>query len=329
MTKLSASSAFLLRTARSAIGLRPVRLATAGWLLSVMVDCMTVDEALAEINALLGLSLRSEGPLSGGEQNGAHLLRTAEGRLMVLKLQPVAAKAERVLRAAPAVAYAAAGGWPVARWRWVGRLADGAAFVVQEHLVGQPVTHLDLQTVQTILAANQRQAGLAWTDAVDDSAQLQAVLDGDCTWKASVAGHTTAGADLISHGDDFVARAGAPAIPIDDVVHGDYSTSNMILTAHGEVAFVDCETIGKGSRVRDLADLHRQCFVHPGASTAAMSLIRAHACAVAGPQIFLTCTVAVSYNNLAWWVENKSKTEFDAACSRLHHLFNIVEQLVE
>jgi len=309
--------------------LRPVRLETAGWLLAVMVDCMTVDEALTEISAVLGLGLRLDGPLSGGEQNGAHLLRTAEGRLLVLKLQAVAAKADRVLRAAPAVAYAAEGGWPVARWLWVGRLANGTAFVIQEHLIGQPIAHLDRETTQTILAANQRQAGLAWTDAVDDSAQLQAVLDGDCTWKAAVARHTPAGADLISHGDEVVARAGAPAIPVDDVVHGDYSTSNMILTARGNVSFVDCETIGKGSRVRDLADLHRQCFVYPGASTAAMSLIRAHACAVAGPQIFATCTVAVSYNNLAWWVENKSKTEFDAVCSRLHHLFNAVEQLVE
>lgn len=286
-----------------------------------------MDETVAEISALLALDLRSHGALIGGEQNGAHLLRTAQGRWLVLKVQPEPSKAERVLRAAPAVAHAAAGGWPVARWLWVGRLANGAAYVIQEHLNGQPLTRLDRQTTQAILTANQQQGGLAWTDAVDDSAQLQAVVDGDCSWKTAVARHTAAGADLIAHGDHVVARAGAPEIPVDDVVHGDYSTSNMLLTDHGTVSFVDCETISKGSRVRDLADLHRQGFVHPGASHPAMDLLQAQACAVAGPQVFATCTVAVSYKNLAWWVDNRSLTEFDAACSRLQDLFRAVAQL--
>lgn len=46
--------------------------------MAAMVNCMIVDEVIAEINAVLGLDLRSEGPLSGGEQNGVYLLKTAE-----------------------------------------------------------------------------------------------------------------------------------------------------------------------------------------------------------------------------------------------------------
>lgn len=113
--------------------------------------------------------------------------------------------------------------------------------------------------------------------------------------------------------------------PRSDVVHGDYSSSNLLLDAAGsKVTLVDCQTVGYGSRVRDLADLYRQSFVYPNFRATGVGLLRAAAVAVEGPAVLAKCAVAVTYNNLAWWVEHKTPVEFDQACVRLHQLFDAV-----
>ncbi len=174
-----------------------------------------------------------------------------------------------------------------------------------------------------MIAANATQAGRALASAFDDSAQLEAVLSGDHPWKGLVAGSTAAAAALVEHGDQVVAWAGAAPIPTTDVVHGDYSSSNIVISATGRTArFVDCQTIGRGSRVRDLVDLYRQTFVYPHPANTGAARLRAAGIAAEGQPVFARCAVAVTYNNLAWWVENKTPAELDQACARLHHLFD-------
>jgi aminoglycoside phosphotransferase (APT) family kinase protein len=285
---------------------------------------VTWHSVLEEVNSGLRTRYRWQRQLSGGEQNGAHLV-TDGGRQAVLKWQPVQWKAQRLLQVFPAVTYAANGGWPVARWLEAGPLTGGGAFLLQEYVAGTPMSGLTSSAVSAVVAANSRQSGLGFPDAADDSAQLEAVLRGDCAWKSNVAGFTAAGAELVQRGDDVAAWAASAPIPVSDVVHGDYSSSNILLDAgSGTACFVDCETVGRGSRVRDLADLYRQSFVYPDASTSGRSLLRAAATAIAGPLVFAKCVVAVTYNNLAWWAERKTAAEFDQACGRLRQLFDDV-----
>jgi len=192
--------------------------------------------------------------------------------------------------------------------------------------VGTPLSSLGLGDVTAVVVANRRQTGLAFPDAADDSAQLEKVLSGEDEWKSSVANFTRAGAELVRHGDEIVAWAGAVPIPKSDVVHGDYSSSNILIDNAGSARFVDSETVSRGTRVRDLADLYRQSFAYPGVLVTGLSLLRAEASAVEGPQVFAKCAVAVTYNNLAWWVEHKTAMEFDQVCARLHRLFDDVHQ---
>ncbi len=277
---------------------------------------------LAEVNARVGSRYRWQRQLVGGEQSGAHLV-VEDDRLAVLKWEPAGWKAAQLLRAFPAVLHATDRGWPAARWLAAGPLTGGGAFVLQQHIEGTPMSEWDIDTVRAVIAANARQSGLGSGHAPDDSGQLEAVLSGDHAWKAHVAGFTAAGAVLVEHGDEIVAWAGRAVIPGSDVVHGDYSSSNILLDPHGSTAiFVDCQTIGRGSRIRDLADLYRQSFVYPSPGNTGSSLLRTAATAAEGPKVFAKCAVAVTYNNLAWWVENKPPAEFDEACARLHRLFD-------
>ena len=243
----------------------------------------------------------------------------------MLKRQRDPSRAERVLSAFPLIQYATDRGWPVARWLSSGRLADGTAFVLQEYVRGEPVTQRDVKMMAAILAANDSQAQLAHPDAFNDSAQLTAVSTNH-PWRTAVAQRSTSGAALVRHGDALTAIAGRHELPIDDVVHGDFGVTNMLVTDQG-IVLVDCETVGRGTRVRDLADLYRECFIYPGAPADAMDLLQTHATQLAGPHVFTACIVGVTYNNLAWWVENKSQTDFDIACTRAEQLFETCSAL--
>ncbi|MFD0483071.1 hypothetical protein ACFQ46_10730 [Kineococcus sp. GCM10028916] len=278
---------------------------------------------LAEVNARIGTHYRWCRRLDGGEQGGAHVV-VDRGRSVVLTWEPPGRRSDQLRRAFPVVVRAIAGGWAAARWLTWGELAGGGTFLLQEHVPGTPMTRLDLAAARAVLAANETQSGLAFPDARDDSDHLDAVLVGDHPWKADVAGFTPAGAALVRHGDEVVARVGRASIPRDDLVHGDHSSANVLLDRdRGELTatLVDCQTVGRGSRVRDLADLYRQTFLHPGVDGDGRDLLRAAACGVAGPAVFARCVVAVTYDNLAWWVEHRSAAEFDRACGRLHRLF--------
>lgn len=282
---------------------------------------------LREVSAVVGRELHMLRSLKGGEQGGADLVADAADRLFVLKRQPDPSRADRVLSAFPVVQYATGGGWSAARWLSSGRLAYGTAFVLQEYVSGEPVMRLDVRTMAAILAANDSQAELAHPEAFNDSAQLAAVST-DHPWRTAVAQRSTVGAALVRHGDALTAIAGRPELPIADVVHGDFGTTNMLVTDHG-VVLVDCETVGRGTRVRDLADLYRECFIYPGAPADAMDLLRAHATELAGPHVFTACVVGVTYNNLAWWAENKSETDFDLACKQAGQLFETCSALCD
>lgn len=280
---------------------------------------------LREVSDVVGRELSWRRRLAGGEQGGADLVCDPTGRLLVLKRQPDPSKAARMIDAVPVVQHATDHGWRAARWLGAGRLSDGTAVVLAEHVTGRPVTELDVATMTAVLAANDSQAGLAHPDGFDDSAQLAAVARSH-PWRSAVARRSTAGAALVSQGDAVMTAVGRPELPTGDVVHGDYSSSNFLLT-DGGIVVVDCETVGRGTRVRDLADLYRQCFIHPGAPAAAVDLLRAYAIRLAGPRVFTACVVAVTYNNLAWWAENKSATDFDVACGRAGQLLEACADL--
>lgn len=115
---------------------------------------------------------------------------------------------------------------------------------------------------------------------------------------------------------------GSETLPVDDVVHGDSSAANLLRDPAGRIRFVDTETVGRGTRVRDLADLLRQCALATWDSTEAEAVLADEALTIAGDGVFTTCLVAVSVNNPAWLAEHRTIEQFDDACSRVLDLFD-------
>lgn len=276
---------------------------------------------LAEVARATGRELRLLGQLPGGEQGGALLVEDADAHRFVLTVQHERWKAERLSAAAPVMRDAVARGWPAAAWLHTGSLSDGGAFIVQEHLDATPLTSLDADTARAVVAANRLQCGIGAPGAFDDSAQLLAVLT-DHPWRTAVANRSPIGRAVVDRGSRLHRTRGARVLPTDDLVHGDYSSGNVLRDTAGRIRFVDTETVGRGTRVRDLADLYRQDAIssHPGRAGA--QVLEQEAIAVAGTKVFTTCVAAVSLNNLAWWAEHRTPTEFDDACTGVLALFD-------
>lgn len=280
---------------------------------------MTPDaEQVARVSRATGAPLRLLRPLPGGEQGGALLVAAADGTRFVVTTADEPWKVDRLVAAAPVVQAAVAHGWPAATWIRTGRLPDGSAFVLQEHLDAHPVADLDEDAAHAVVAANRSQRGLGpeLGAATDDSAQLLAVLS-DHPWRHAVAARSEVGTAVVELATRLHRRHGTEDLPRDDLVHGDMSVSNLLRDAAGRVHFVDTETVGRGTRVRDLADLVRQIRTTVGHDTLVTRMLAAEARSAAGQGVFATCLAAVSLDNLAWLAERPDDAAFDDAGRRV------------
>lgn len=280
-----------------------------------------MHDVIEAVGTAVGMQLRLVRPFRGGEQGGALLAEDADGLPLVVTLQSEPWKTARLLDAEPVMRDAVSRGWPAAAWLRTGRLPDGTAYVVQEFVDGEPLTTIDRAAAEAVVRANRTQRGIGSDTAFDDSAQLLAVTRSH-PWRSAVANRSDEGRAVIDHGDQLLRARGSETLPVDDVVHGDLSAANLLRDPAGRIRFVDTETVGRGTRVRDLADLLRQCALATWDSTEAEAVLADEALTIAGDGVFTTCLVAVSVNNLAWWAEHRTIEQFDDACSRVLDLFD-------
>ncbi|WIB60225.1 phosphotransferase [Curtobacterium sp. MCLR17_007] len=279
-------------------------------------------DLLARISDLSGYVLSNGRRLTGGEQGGALLAESPVGPVVV-KFQPDPEKAARVLAAAR-VMKATQAKWSVADWLAVGPLGDGA-FHVQEFVQGAILDVSKNAQVDAVIGANRRQKGLAVAGAYDHSAQIVAVTMDRHPWFGGVARRSQAGARVAADARSLVAVAGTVELPSDDIVHGDLSASNIIVTPTGESRFVDAETVGRGHRALDLADLYRQCVISGHAPETVFRRLTVAGVSASGSAAFITLIVGACLNNLAWHAANRSLPQFEHMCSRAQRVFHRVE----
>lgn len=93
-----------------------------------------------------------------GGTSGAAYVRWPNGRDAVLTRTTT--PLDRMQQTAEVLAMARSKGLPVPRHDLILPLADGYLAVVQERLPGRPSRHIDIHVVETMVAANERFAGL-------------------------------------------------------------------------------------------------------------------------------------------------------------------------
>lgn len=277
---------------------------------------------LDQISELSGLHLTDARSLPGGEQGGATLATSAAGPV-VIKIQQDPAKAARLLAVAPIV-MASQSRWAVARWLAAAPLPSGA-FYLQEFIPGPSLDTAEASSIDAVIAANGRQRGLGAGELFDHSTQILAVASGQHAWFEDVARRSRSGASVAGQALALVASAGATSLPNGDIVHGDLSASNIIIDRRGHARFIDSESVGRGHRALDLADLYRQCAAGDSAPASTISRLVSAGVASAGVSRFITCVVGAALNNLAWHAANRALEEFEWMCGRVQRILERIQ----
>ncbi len=246
-------------------------------------------EVLGYVNEAHRTSYRLVRRLAGGVQSGAWLVAGSD-KPAVLKWSPDPAWRDQVLRANRAVRHIRALGYPTPAWLAVGATPAGHSYQVQELVAGRTAERLTLDRARLLVAVLEQHTGLdpdsqrSWSDFVENSFSQN--------WAATrraLEATSPAGAALINQCQRLLSRYERPALPRDDLVHGDFRLSNLLFD-EGEVSgIVDIEALGSGTRVFDYATL----LDHNAADPEAVELLIEAATTAAGEAVLAYCLVHV------------------------------------
>jgi hypothetical protein len=198
---------------------------------------------LDELNARHGTSLTFAGTFDGGEF-GAQRLLDPDGRELVLKLQPAGLAPQTTEALRPL-------GYPAPRYLIVG---DG--YSIQEHLPGEPLGGWDLEAPPRLRELNELQAGRA----VDDDRSwpqrvVESVLVGGEEYMVltTLAAHSDEGRELLQLGARAVERHASSLATAGDIVHWDFTGSNILVSGDDVTGVIDWGGTCSGDRLFDLA----------------------------------------------------------------------------
>ena len=200
---------------------------------------MTADE----FNARHGTRFTLGSDYEGGEV-GAQRLVDAHGAHFVLKLQPpgLAPQTTAALRAV---------GYPAPRY-----VVAEPSYSVQQELPGSPLGHWDTGDRADILELNALQTGRAVDDDRSWPARVvESLISGyeDYMVVATLDAHSPDGRELLSRCRRTVRRQPSSLKTNDDVVHWDFTASNVLVDGRRISGVIDWDGTCSGDRLFDLA----------------------------------------------------------------------------
>jgi aminoglycoside phosphotransferase (APT) family kinase protein len=216
---------------------------------------MTPEELLQLINERHGTSFVLGERFAGGEQ-GAFVIYDPEGNRFALKRQS-AARVAPFQHARDVIDLLRARGYPVPRYPYEGTI-DGAEYGIQEVLPGVPMGSLEARYIPRLLELNDLQAGLAPLPSRGWRGMLvHSVLEGFAEYCviATLRDYSAATAEFLARLQEMVRTYADLALPTTDIVHFDFTPSN-ILVADGQISgVIDWDAPCAGDRAFDLATL--------------------------------------------------------------------------
>jgi len=263
--------------------------------------------------------------LTGGLQHGAWLVIGPHGERAALKWSIDGGWARRALAAAPVVRLAREVGWPTPAWLAVGSLPAGGGYVLLDWASGTPLSAHhhppSREELALVLQANARQADLHPATDRDWSTYAHGVVTGQgSNLIDQLRGHSAVAARLVARLEAWTAPYRSLPLPVADVVHGDYSLSN-ILMHDGKVTLVDAEASGKGTRVLDLAALLQYAALH-GAAPVDIAMVRDAAVGVGGWGVYVVSLAWAIVELAAWGARHWPGGDVEGYVSRSHALLD-------
>jgi Phosphotransferase enzyme family len=198
---------------------------------------------LDELNARHGTQLTFAGDYDGGEF-GAQRLLDENGRRWVLKQQPAGLAPQTTAALRPL-------GYPAPAY-----LLGGDGYCIQEELPGEPLGGWRVAAPPRILELNELQAGRAvdedrsWPAAVVDSVFVGGT---DYMILATLERHSDEARELLRCCESAVERHASSLTTVGDVVHWDFTGSNILVRGDEVTGVIDWGGTCSGDRLFDLA----------------------------------------------------------------------------
>ena len=274
------------------------------------------EEVLDEVNAQLGRRWELSERLEGGFQSGAHRVSDERGPV-VLKWWDRPWWAPRVLAARALVDTARHEGYPTPAWLGAGTTSHGFPFEVQELVEGDKFGPLDRDRVAALVEVVLLQRQIELAPATDWSDYVRRLIfedtDGAVTRLRS-RGPATAAA--VEESLRFAEPFRNADVPNTEMVHGDFSTDNILQRDGRIVAIVDIEAIGRGFAGYDLLTPARQAYLWNGDRSMG-DLLVAEGVAMYGPAPIALALAAHVINILDFGLDHWSTGHEQAALACL------------
>jgi aminoglycoside phosphotransferase (APT) family kinase protein len=233
------------------------------------------------INKTHGLNYQLVERLPGGFESGAYLLQTPGGAKVVLKWNYRKHFATKMEQAATAIKLARGFGWPTPDWIVWGVTPGGYPYQVQEFVEGTHRPTVDMVLVNEVLRVIDIQTGRVpameqnWTNF-----DRKMVYEDHTGAFKKISEYSKSGAAFIDMLNEELEPFKSNVIPDNDIVHGDIHNENTLMKGDCIVGLIDAESIGRGSRLHDVATLVIFIVLFDGDPAALQPLIsyaRAHA----------------------------------------------------
>ncbi|HEX3082574.1 MAG TPA: aminoglycoside phosphotransferase family protein [Candidatus Saccharimonadia bacterium] len=285
---------------------------------------MTPEAALDYINAAKSTHYTVAGQFSGGENQGAFRVSSADGKEAVLKISANPMWRSQIERAKAATDHLRPMGYPVPTYQYIDAISSGT-FWLEDIMPGEAVTAATPDHIKRLLELIELQKGqtISAVQGQDWSwFAMGVVFRGDSGYVRNLMQFSTETSALAAQIEGLVLGLDGKALGNTDLVHGEYNLSQVLATGPTITAILDWDQAGYGDRTMDLVGLWYSLMDQP----AARDQVFEHMTKVSDPQIIkifaayrMLTTLATNMNKPGGEVANASQ-QAKTALGLLHNL---------
>lgn len=272
---------------------------------------------MAGVNESVGATFTLVRPLNGGRQGGAWVVSDTDGQLAVLTWSLHAGLVRRREETSQLVNQLVGVGYPTPAWLEAGTLGTDLAYVIAQLAPGRHVTWPEMP-LEKVLAAIELQADLARPTQSTWSDYALGVLTDPEGPRSDVAALGPAGEAFLALIDAHLPDLDKTHLPTTDAVHGDMETGN-ILVDDQDIAIIDIDACGPGTRALDYAWLLRDAWTHR-ADPRTIARVREHGESVAGADVFKVCLAVACLALVAFVADRVPRQKCLTQMHRLEYL---------
>lgn len=211
-------------------------------------------ELLRDLSEIHRTQFSLVGRCPGGEY-GAFVVTDPRGNRFVIKWRQDPNWVTQIEHATLITDRLRRAGCPAPRYVLSGVTGDGITFWLQTELPGQPLGALTATHVPRLLELNNLQAVRVVAEQNWQAMIFGTVFEDRDGWSNTLKRHSPDTAHLASAVTHWVAGLEGSRCEGNDVVHGDFTASNLLADGGEITGIVDWEAAGRGDRAFDLACL--------------------------------------------------------------------------